>query len=265
MKPTLIVAFTLTACASAPASPAQVDPPFPTPGLPLAAHVYPVEKGWFNGQAVEYYNFGSNTPLNPDDPARVAVANVWSFVVGQNPDGSPIQLEGQHNIFDFDIGDAGYSDLWLPHFVTPPDGYAPDSITSAADLLASGFAIAKQPVFVNCPIVPPGSALAENDVPLKTAWIDGKQVVYFDFGATSARPGKVYAFVTGFDSNGNPQLVSGQHFVFDSTRTEPGYSDFWIIHWVIVDAAYQPDSVRAATDIQAEIRPSTLVVNYPHR
>jgi len=265
MKQTLIVAFVIAACAVAPASPAQIDPPFPTPGLPPAPHVYPVEEGWFDGQAVEYYNFGANTPFNPDDPSRVLVANVWSFVVGENPDGSPIQLEGQHNIFDTDIGDLGYSDLWQPHFVTPSADYTPNSITSAADALASGFAIAKQPLFVNCPIVPPGSTLAESDRPLKTAWVDGKQVVYFDFGATSARPGKVYAFVTSFDSDGNPQLVPGQHFIFDSARSESGYSDFWIVHWVVVDAAYQPDSIRIASDIQTEIQPSTLVVNYPHR
>lgn len=267
MKHALLLALLLmAACNTAPSGPAQIDPPFPTPG-PVAntPHVYPIETGWYNGAPAKYYNLGANTPLNPEDPTRVLVQPVWAFVVGKNPDGSPIPLEGQHNLFDVDAGDSGYTDLWQPHFITPPPDYLPDSITSADALLASGLTIEKQAFFVNCPIVPAGSSLAESDLPLKTAWVKGEEVSYFDFGPTSAVPGKVYVFVTGFDSNGAPQLLHGQHFVFDSTRGESGYSDFWIVHWVLVDAAYQPDSIRTASGITTEVRPSAIVVNYPHQ
>jgi hypothetical protein len=84
--------------------------------------------------------------------------------------------------------------------------------------------------------VSPGSSLADNAKPLTKGWVKGQPVVYFDFGPTSVKPGKVYAFVTGFDANGKPQLVPGQHFVFDASRTPAGYSDFWIVQWVTVDA-----------------------------
>jgi len=255
------------ACASAPAAPAQLDPPFPPPGpVGAAARVYAVEQGWYAGQAVEYYNLGANTPLKPDDPQRVLVTPVWVFVTGVNPDGSPIKLEGQDSLFDTAPGDAGYTDLWQAFFVTPSAEYAPNSLTSAEALLASGLTIEKQAMFVNCPIVPLGSALADNARPLTKGWVQGQPVVYFDFGPTSAKPGKVYAFVTGFDAGGQPRLVPGQHFVFDASRTSAGYSDFWRVHWVGVDAYYRPDSIRSAEDIRPEqVTPSTIVVNYPQK
>jgi hypothetical protein len=256
----------LTACSAAAAQPAQIDPPFPAPGSIVASpHAYPIESGWYDGAAVTYYNFGTNTFLNPDDPSRVHIEPVWHFITGLDAEGKPTDLAGQHNLFSATVGDPNYSDLWQPYFVTAPADYVADTITSADQLLASGFQIEKQPVFVNCPIVPEGSTLTDSDLPLKVAWVNGQQVSYFDFGPTGARPGNVYVFITGFDSTGQPQVMPGQHFVFDRDKSDSGYSDFWIVQWVKVDAAYQPDSVRAVADIQAEITASTLVVNYPQR
>ena len=100
--------------------------------------------------------------------------------------------------------------VWNPHidhFVTPSEGYTPNSITSVDALLASGMTIEKQAVLVNCPFVTSGSSLADNAKPLTKGWVKDQPVVYFDFGPTSAQPGKVYAFVTGLDANGKPQLV----------------------------------------------------------
>jgi len=162
MRPMLILVASWTtalvgACASAPAAPAQIDPPFPTPGpVRTAARVYAVEQGWYTGRAVEYYNLGTNTPLKPDDPERVLVTPVWVFVTGVNPDGGPIKLEGQDSLFDTVPGDAGYTDLWQAFFVIPSADYSPNSLTSAVALLATGMTIEKQAMFVNCPIVPPG-------------------------------------------------------------------------------------------------------------
>ncbi len=272
MRPILILAASWTtalvgACASAPAAPAQIDPSFPTPGpVGTAARVYAVEQGWYAGQAVEYYNLGANTPLKSDDPERVLVTPVWVFTTGVNPDGSPIKLEGQDNLFDTAPGDAGYTDLWQAFFVIPSADYSPNSLTSADALLASGMTIEKQAMFVNCPIVPPGSSLAGNAKPLTKGWVKGQPVVYFDFGPTSAKPGKVYAFVTGFDANGQPQLAPGQHFVFDASRASMGYSDFWIVHWVRVDPDDTADSIRSADDVDpAQVTASQIVVNYPQK
>lgn len=262
----LLLIVVLAACSNGPAQPAQIDPPLPQPGtLPAEAHIYPVETGWFNGEPVKYYNFGTNTPLNPEDPTRVLVKNVWQFNVGETADGAPIPLDGQDNLFDATLGDADYSDMWLPSFVTAPAGYAPNTITSSEDLLTSGFQIEKQPMFVNCPMVPSGASLAGDDRPLKRAWVRGQLISYFDFGSTSPRPGNVYMFITGFDANDQPQFVAGQHVVFDSTRSERDYSDFWIVQFVKVGNDYQPDSIRSVDAITSEIQSSSLVVNYPHK
>jgi hypothetical protein len=265
----LLVIVWLAACTppAQPAAPAQIDPPFPTPGpISSAAHVYPVESGWFDGQTVSYYNFGTNTRLDPQDPTRVQSKPVWAFVTGLKPDGSPIKLEGQDSLFDTQPGDADYTDLWQAHFVTPAEGYVPNSIKSAAALQASGMTIEKQPVLVNCPIVAPQSSLGDNAKELVKGWVKEQPVVYFDFGPTSSQPGKVYVFITGQDAQGRPQLVPGQHFVFDTTRAASEYSDFRMVYWVKVDASYQADSVRSASGIGAfQVERSDIVVNYPQK
>src|SRR5688572_29215348 len=233
------------ACTSAPVAPAQVDLPFPEPGLVgTESHVYPLEEGWFEGQPVQYYNFGSNSLLNPEEPSRVLVSPVYALITGLNADGSPIPLKGQDNLFEVKLGDEKYTDLWQAHFVTPSEGYTPNSITSVDALLESGLTIEKQAVLVNCPFVAPGSSLADNAKPLTKGWVKDQPVVYFDFGPTSAQPGKVYAFVTGLDADGKPQLVPGQHFVFSASRTSAGYSDFWSVQWVMVDGRYKADTIR---------------------
>jgi hypothetical protein len=264
----VLLTLVLTACATpTPSGPAQIDPPFPAPG-PVGARprIYAVESGWVNGQKVNYYNLGTNTPLDPIDPSRVLVEGAWVFVTGENPDGSPIKVEGQGTVFDAIPGDATYSDLWQIFFVSPPADYAPGSITSLAQLQASGLPIEKKPMLVNCPIVPPDSRLEDEVLKLAAGVVRGEPVVYFDFGPTSATPGKVYAFVTGFDAQGRPQLVPGQHFVFSAQRGNAGYSDFWEVYWVVVGADYVADSVTSEADITAtQEERSGLIVNYPHK
>jgi len=255
----------LAACAAAPAGPAQIDPPFPAPNtLAAEGRIYAVESGWFDGQAVAYYNLGANTPMNPDDAERVSVMPAWLFITGLNADGSPVKLDEQGTVFNINVGMAGYTDLWQMFFVTPPAGYAADSLTSIDAMEANGLTIEKTPMLVNCPLVPPKAALGDKSKELLPGWVNGQAVFYFDFGVTSAKPGKLYAFVTGFNADSSPQLVPGQHFVFDSSRTSGGYSDFRLVQWVTVDASYKADSIRAAKDIDSsKVTSSGMVVNYP--
>lgn len=257
----------LTACAIAPAGPAQFDPPFPAPNaLAAPGRVYAVESGWFDGQAVPYYNLGANTPLSPNDSERVSVMPAWLFVTGQNADGSPIKFEGQGTVFNVAPGEAGYTDLWQIFFVTPPANYVADALTSIDSLEANGLAIEKTPMLVNCPIVPAQAALADKSKALIHGWVNGQPVSYFDFGVTSAKPGKLYVFITGFTADGSPQLVPGQHFIFDSSRTSGGYSDFRVVQWVTVAANYKADSIKALKDIDlSKVTNSGLVVNYPQK
>jgi hypothetical protein len=263
----LWILFFLAACSSAPARPAQVDPPFPAPNaLAAEGRVYALESGWFDGQAVSYYNLGANASLNPADPERVLVMPAWLFITGTNPDGSPIKLTGQGTVFNINVGVTGYSDLWQISFVTPPADYQPDSLKSIDALQASGMTIEKQAMLVNCPLVPAGATLGDKSKEALKGWVNNQPVFYFDFGVTSAKPGQVYAFVTGFNSDGSPQLVAGQHFIFDSARASGGYSDFRGVQWVTVGASYPADSIRAVKDIDpSRVTASTLVVNYPQK
>jgi len=256
----------LSACSNSNTA-VQSDSPFPPPGsLGTAARVYPVETGWLDGKTVRYYNMGTNTPLDPGDPSHVLISGVWVFAIDVNTDGSPVMLDGQDNILDSAPGDAIYSDLWRVFFVAPTVGYVPNSITSLEALNASGMLVEQRPMLVNCPFVPEGSSLRNDERPLKKGWVKDKQYFYFDFGQTNAEPGKLYVFVTGFNADGSPQLVAGQHFIFDSDRTTKGYSDFRQVYWVQVDGSYQADSIKSAKDIDpAKITASTIVVNYPQK
>ncbi len=261
----LIFLLVLFLAACAPANTAQIDPPFPKPG-PLAstAHVYPVETGWQDGKPVRYYNMGTNTPLDPANPLKVLIAGVWVFATGANTDGSPIRLEGQDNILDSAPGDEIYSDLWQVHFVTPSAGFNPNSVTSLKALNESGLKIEKQPMIVNCPFVPTGSSLKNSDLKLQKGWVNGQSFDYFDFGPTDPRPGELYAFVTGFNADGTPKLVAGQHFIFGSERKGIPYSDFLRVRWVVVETSYQADSIKSVEEIDpSQVKASDIIVNYP--
>jgi len=261
-----LFALFLAACETSPTAPAQIAPPFPAPGaVEKTARTYPVESGWFNGKAIHYYNMGTNTSWRSDDATRLKIEPVWAFVTGAAADGSPIKLAAQDALFDVNPGEATYTDLWQAHFVTPTSDYKPNSVTSSEALNKSGLKVEKQAMFVNCPIVPLDSKLGDESQPVQKGWVKGEPVAYFDFGPTNPKPGKVYAFITGFDSNKRPQLVAGQHFIFDSTRGASGYSDFWIVQWVMVDANYKAESIKSASDIKFKVEPSTWVVNYPHK
>jgi len=256
----------LTACETQPATPAQIAPPFPASGaVEKTGRTYPVESGWFNGKEIKYYNMGTNTSGRSDDATRLKIEPVWVFATGIAADGSPIKLAGQGPLFDVKPGDAAYTDFWQAHFVTPTSDYKPNRVTSLEALNKSGLKVEKQAMFVNCPIVPADSKLGDDAKPLIKGWVKGEPVFYFDFGPTNTKPGKVYAFVTGFDSNKQPKLVAGQHFIFDSTRGAAGYSDFWIVQWVMVEANYKAESIKSVSDIKFEVKSSTLVVNYPHK
>lgn len=256
----------LAACQSAPAS-TPVAAPFLTPGpVGEVARVYPLVRGWHNGQSVQYYDLGTNTPLDPDEPTRVRIEPVWVFASGFDEAGMPVRLDGQDNLFDVTAGDANYSDLWQVFTVTPPPDFVPNSITSFEMLAASGLPIEQQRMLVNCPIVPPGSSLADESQELKKGWVKNAPVVYFDFGVTSATPGKMFVFITGFNEQGEPLLIPHQHFVFSATRGGLGYSDFWRVVWVTVDSDYKADAIRSASDIDpARVTDSTIIVNYPHQ
>jgi hypothetical protein len=103
----------------------------------------PLVQGWYKGQPVFYPDFGMN--------AAVAIP-IYAFITGMNADGSPQFLEGQNNIIDAVPSDTGYSAFWRVSLVTVPENYAPNSITSAAEVVSSGYEITETDLVVNCPV-----------------------------------------------------------------------------------------------------------------
>jgi hypothetical protein len=100
-------------------------------------------QGWHDGQEVYYPDFGLNIP---------AAIPIWVFITGMDEEGNPQFVEGQNNIIDAVPGDPGYSAFWRVNLVTVPEDYQPNSVRSAAQVQAAGFAITITEMVVNCPV-----------------------------------------------------------------------------------------------------------------
>jgi len=101
-------------------------------------------RGWYRGEQVYYPDFGPN-PANG--------IPIWAFITGMDADGNPQFVEGQHNVIDAIPGDPAYSAFWLVNLVVVDEGYEANSITSAAEVAASGFEVLTPGLMVNCPVV----------------------------------------------------------------------------------------------------------------
>lgn len=239
-----------------------------TPGATAAATTAPSAQemklvaGWYRDQEVKYYDFGMNSPHSG---GSIATAPIYVLISGMNADGTPVFVEGQHNIVDVVPGDAGYSDLWQVMLIQAGDDYEPDSIKSKADVAASGFEITSTDMFVNCPIVPEGTTF-EGGEELVQGWYKGQPVFYPDFGANPATAIPIWVFISGMDEEGNPQFVEGQHNVIDAVPGDAGYSAFWRVNLVTVPAGYEADSIKSASDVAAsgyDITQTDMAVNCP--
>jgi hypothetical protein len=128
------------------------------------------------GAVVKYYNFDVQ-PTTPDD--------IYVFI---KTDGTAVA--GQNNVIPTIPGDPGYNDFWVVNKVLVPNGYVPNSLTSEAEILASGYTHQKTDMIVNCPVVPFGSTAAKSSVvgvasALTLGWYKGKAVAYFNFNEAS--------------------------------------------------------------------------------
>ena len=217
---------------------------------------------WYKGKEVYYYDFGTNTPLVNGVPT---VAPIWVLIYGNKADGTPDFVAGGHNVIDVIPGDPGYSDLWQVMLVTVPRSYQPDSLTSAADVMARNFPTQTTMMFVNCPVVPAGSTIQDNR-PLIQCWYKGQKAYYYDFGANDDVAAPIWAFITGFDSNNKPIFLAGQHNIVDVVPGDKGYSAFWKVNLVTVPSVYAPDTLRSVDDVMKSgypVTPTNVNVNCP--
>jgi hypothetical protein len=104
-----------------------------------------------------------------------------------------------------------------------------------------------------------GSVLTDppENFELVQGWYQGRQTFYYDFGATTRATldgGQVirapmYVLIAGFDGDGNPQTVEGQHPIVDVIPGDPGYSDLWQVNYVTVPGDYQSNTITAVDQI----------------
>jgi hypothetical protein len=219
--------------------------------------------GWYEGREVQYYDFGTNTPLDANN--SITPAPIWVLIHGMNEDGTPDLVEGQHNIVDVLPGEDGYSDLWQVIFVTVPEDYEPESIRSADELQEAGFEQTPTDMLVNCPIVPEGTTL-EGGEEIVQGWARGEEVYYFDFGQNPATVAPIWVLIHGMNADGTPDVVEGQQNIIDTVPGDPDYTAFWRVNMVTVPEGYEPNSLRSAQDVLEsgyEITETDMVVNCP--
>lgn len=227
---------------------------------------YALVTGWYEQQEVVYYDFGANTHASADG-LEVITAPIYVLVTGFDESGNPQAVEGQYNIIDVVPGDEGYSDLWEVTFVTVPEDYEANTITSAQEILEAGYELTVPGIYVNCPVVPTGSTLDNPDAAnLVTGWYKGQEVSYFDFGLNDPITAPIYAFITGFDDAGNPLFVEGQNNVIGVVPGDEGYSAFWYVNLVVVQEDYIANSITSFDQVDTgmyEILQPGLLVNCP--
>lgn len=226
---------------------------------------YELTQGWYEGRETYYYDFGANTQATSDGQA-VVTAPIYVPITGMDAEGNPQMVEGQYNIVGVVPGDEGYSDLWQVILVTVPEDYEANTLSSVQAVQDSGYELTPTETYVNCPIVPEGSTLAEGGAPLVQGWYEDEAIYYFDFGPNPAQTAPIYAFITGTDEEGNPQFVEGQYNVVGVIPGDEGYSDFWYVNLVTVPEDYEVNSitsVQGVMDSGYEITTPGLLVNCP--
>ena len=191
------------------------------------------------GTHVIYYNFD----VQPTTPSPI-------YVLFKN--GATTPLSGQNNIVSTIPGDAGYNDFWLMKKVTVPDNYVPNSLTSEAEILTSGYTITTTTTIVNCPIVPYGSTAAKSKTvgvasTLSLGWYKSKAVAYFNFDeaaiTTSGSSVPLSPIYVMFANNSSPDNgfkveagTSQTHNVLGTLPADANYSPLWNVN--VIDTSH---------------------------
>lgn len=243
-----------------------------TNGLPQANAPINFDQGPFitvgldsNGNVVRYYNFD----VQPTAPAPIYVF----FKTGEST-----PLSGQNNVINVIPGDAGYNDFWLVKKVNVPSNYVPNTLTSEAEILASGFNIETTNVAVNCPVVPFGSTAARSKTPntqslLTLGWYKGKAVAYFNFDEASITTANGLVptspiYVMFNDNNAGPSSgfrtepgTNQTHNVVATSPGNSGYSPLWSVN--VIDNMNFNTVNNLSTALAVSSTPAGANVNCP--
>jgi hypothetical protein len=213
---------------------------------------------WEDGKLLNWYNFGSRLPVSQ---GRVQAQPVWILTSGLDSRRNPIPFPGQGAIFDVDVDEPGYSDLSRVIWVTAPAGYVANAITSREQIEQAGLVQTPSDNLVNRPFVGSEDRLDGSADPPLQGWVRGEAIWYFDLGPASSQVGNMWRFVHGMTPEGQPNFVSGQYTVSDSTP-----SPFRGLYLVEVPADYTPNSITTVAQVKVSrfpIRAANSIANVP--
>jgi hypothetical protein len=184
--------------------------------------------------------------------------------------GNPVAIRGQFPIFTSLPGLSGYSGVWHLSYVVTADHAKPNQLRSIADVEAmvrhKRASIKETKLVLNLPLAPRGSRLARDTTPAMTAWYEGREVQYFDFGETSVTPAPMLVFAHGQDSTGKPDYFREQADIADTIPSTPAFPDLWSVELVHVDSAYAANSLKSMAAVRSSgfmISPASAVRNCP--
>jgi hypothetical protein len=213
-----------------------------------------LHQGWFRDRAILYYDFGR---------VADAVGRVLWPIHGFDARGNPVAIRGQRPIFSTVPGLEGYSGIWRMAYVVVADKFQPNQIRdiAAAEALvnAKRAVLREVPGTLNLPLVARGSRLARDSAPATMGWYEGREVQFFDFGASGTTPVPLITFVKGVDSSGAPDFLRNQVNIVDTLPVTPPYADLWHIRFAHPDSTYVPNSLKSAAAVAA----STIPVDQP--
>ena len=112
---------------------------------------YKIERVWFDGRVI----FATEQGEVDVDPKKVKVAQEYQIVYSVRLNAKrtlarePDRVPGQLNIYDSIPGMRKYSPIWQFNYVIVPRDYAPNTLRSERDCLASGYEIKRSRVFEN--------------------------------------------------------------------------------------------------------------------
>jgi hypothetical protein len=116
------------------------------------------------------------------------------------------------------------------------------------------------------PTTPPGPVdglSRANVIPRVDGWFRNASVSYLDYGPQANVAVPILAF---FQASSPTTPVSGQRNIIDTIPGQPGYSDFWRVHKVLVPSGYVANTIRSLADAVASgytIEITDTVVNCP--
>lgn len=244
-----------------------------TNGLPGPNQPINLDQGPFitkgldpQGNSVSYYNF---------DVQSTTPSPIYVFF----REGEEMPVSGQNNIVATIPGDDTYSDFWLVTIVRVPNSYVPNSITSQAEVLSSGYAITATNNVVNCPVVPFGSTASRSFTAgtpsqLTLGWYKGDAVAYFDFSEaplTTNSQGLVPTspiYVMFNDNEAGPssgfrteENSDQTHNVIAIIPGDPNYSPLWAVR--VLDNMYFDQVTNLETASGFPSMPAGVNVNCP--